>query len=159
MAAHHDDQAAAEIVGKQRHGDGGDDTPDDEGVPLPTPDLVEHDDGVVAEVLDLATVEGDAAGVKEMDAELDKGDEEQQVQGSHDVEAELRSDLAEAEAPGDQDDEEGGEAYGRIDADDETEGEAPGETTRGYTASEEAEEGAKDFAPEDFAEGVGQVHR
>ena len=120
---------------------------------------MEHDDGVAAEVFDLVAIEGDAAGVEQVDAELDKGDEEQQVQGSHDVEAELRSDLAEAEAPGDQDDEEGGEAYGRIDADDETEGEAPGETARGHAAPEEAEQGAQDFAPQDFAEGVGQVHR
>lgn len=89
---------------------------------------------------------------------MDEGDEEQQVKGSYDVEAQLRGDLAEAEAPGDQDHDQGGEAYGGVDADDEAKGEAPRETTRGHTASEEAEEWAQDLAPEDFAEGVSDVH-
>jgi hypothetical protein len=158
VAAHEDDQASAEVVGEQWHGDGGDDSPDDEGVPLPLPDLVEQAEGMMAEVFQLVAVEGEAAGVEQVDAEFDKRNEEQQVQGSYDVEAELGGDLAEAEGPGDQDDEEGGETHGRIDTDDEAEGEAPSETTRGDAAAQEAEEGAQDFAPEFFTKGVGQVH-
>ena len=119
---------------------------------------MEHNDGVAAEVFDLVAIEGDAAGVEQVDAELNKGDEEQQVEGSHDVKAELRSDLAKAEGPGDQDDQQGGNAYGRIDADDEAKGETPGETTRGDPTAQKAEEWAQNFTPEDFAEGVGHVH-
>ena len=70
----------------------------------------------------------------------------------------LRRDLAEAEAPCDQDDDDGGEAYGGIDADDEAEGEAPGEATRGDSAAEEAEERAEDSAAKDFADALGDEH-
>lgn len=159
VAAHENDQAAAKVVGEDGHRDGGDDGPDDEGVPLPLPDVVEEAERVVAEVFELLAVHGELAGVEEVDAELDKGDEEQEVDGGDGVDADLGGDLVEAEAPGDEEDDEGGEAYGGVDSDDEAEGEAPGEAARGNASAEKAEEGAQDFVSEELAEVFGDGHR
>lgn len=85
MLSQQHNEHAAEVYGEQRHGDGGEDGPDDQGVPLPVPDLMDELEGVVAEVLQLLAVHGELAGVKEMDAELDEGDKEQKVQWRDDV--------------------------------------------------------------------------
>lgn len=135
MAAHEQDQGAAHVKGDQGHGDGGDEAPYDEGVPLPLPDLAKEVQGVVAKMLDLVAVEGELAGVEQVYADLDERDEEQQVQRCDDVQADLRGDVVEAEDPCDQGDRDGGDAYGGVDADDETEGEAPRHAPRGYAAA------------------------
>ena len=136
VAAHEDDQGAADVEGQDWHGDGGDEAPDDKGVPLPLPDGVEQAEGVMAEVLELLAVHRKAAGVEEMDAELDEGDEQEQVERGDGVRADLRGYLVEAECPGKQDDKDRGEADRGVDADDHAEGEAPGEAARGDTAAE-----------------------
>ena len=89
--------------------------------------------------------------MEEVDAELDEGDEEQEMDGGGGVDADLGGDLVEAEDPGDEDDDEGGEADGGVDAEDDAEGEAPGEAARGDAAAEEAEKRAKDFVAEELA--------
>ncbi len=159
MAAHEDYEGAADVDREQGHGDGGDDGPDDEGVPLPLPDVADETPGMVAEVLDLAAAEWEAAGVEEIDAELDEGDEEKEMDGGDGVRADLGGDLIEAEGPCEHDDDEGGEADGGIDADDHAEGEAPGETAGGDAAAELAQERTQDAAAQELADGFGQEHR
>ncbi len=75
VAAQEHNEAVADVVGEDGHRNGSDEAPDDEGVPLPLPDVAEEADGVVAEVLDLAAGEREAVGVEDVDAELDEGDE------------------------------------------------------------------------------------
>ena len=104
VAAHEDDKAAAEIMGEDGDGDGGDHGPDDQGVPLPLPDVAEEAEGVVAEVLELLAVHGEAVGVEEVDAELNEREEEQEVEGGDGVGADERGDFTKAERPGEQDD-------------------------------------------------------
>ena len=127
VAAHKDDERATDVVGEDWHEDGGNDAPDDEGVPLPLPDVAEETDGVVAEVLDLLARHGEPVGVEEVNAELDERDEEKDVKRGDEVGADLRGDLVEAEEPREQDHEERGEADGGVDTDDHAEGEAPGD--------------------------------
>lgn len=93
VAAHEDDEGSAEVVGEDGHGDDGHDGPDDEGVPLPLPDVVEETNGVVAEVFELVPIHGELAGVEQVNAELDEGDEEHEVDGGYGVDTDLRGDL------------------------------------------------------------------
>lgn len=155
MAAHQQDEAAADVDGEQGHGDGGDDAPDDEGVPLPLPEDADEVQGVVAEMLQLLAVHGKAAGVEEVDAQLDEGQKEEEVERGHGVDTDLGGDLAEAEGPCEQDDEEGADAYGRVDADDDAQGETPCETAGCDAAAEESQQGTQDSAAEELAYGLG----
>ncbi len=159
VAAQKDDEAAADVVREDGHGDGGDDAPDDEGVPLPLPDIADEAEGVVAEVFELLAGEREAVGVEEVDAELNEGDEEEQVERGDDVVADLRGDLVEAEEGREQADEQGGEADRGIDADDHAEGEAPCHAARGDSAAELTEQGAEDAAAEELADGERERHR
>ncbi len=54
MAAHGEDEGAADLCGDEGGSGGGEDGPDDEGVPLPAPEEVGQVEGVaVAEVEDV----------------------------------------------------------------------------------------------------------
>jgi hypothetical protein len=146
VATHEQDKSAAKIDRDEGHREGGNDSPDDEGVPLPLPDGVDEAERVVAEVLDLTAGHREAVGVKEPDTDLNEGDEEQKVQWGNDVKADLRGNLIESAGPSDEGHGEGGKAYGRIDADDDAECKAPCEATGGDAAAELAEERSQDFA-------------
>ena len=135
IAPHQHDETAAYVVGKQRHDDCGDYAPDEKGMPLPLPHIVKKPERMVAEVLHLLSRERETAGVKDVNAQLDKRDEEQQVERCDDLGADLRGNLVEAEDPGEEDDDERGKADGRVDADDHAQGEAPCEAPRGDAAA------------------------
>jgi hypothetical protein len=158
VAAHQQHQGAADVHGEQGHGDGGDDTPDDERVPLPLPDGAEEAQGMMAEVLDLAAGEREAAGVEEMDAQLDEGDKEQQVERRGGVNADLGGDLVEAEGPGEQDDQQRGKPDRGVDADDDAEGETPGETAWRDAAAQLTQERTQDAAAKELADRFGEEH-
>jgi hypothetical protein len=113
---------------------------------------------MVAEMLDLLAAHGEAAGVEEIDAELNKGNKEEQMERRHHMDADLRGDLAEAQGPGEQDHQEGGEADRGIDSDDDAEGQAPGEPPGRDAAAHEPQEGTEDFAAQELADGLGQEH-
>ena len=125
VAAQEQHQGTAQIEGEQRHSDCGNDCPDDEGMPFPPPDFVDEAQGVMAEVLELTAVHWQAAGMKEMYAEFDEGEKQEQVKRGYEVSADLRGDLTETEGPGEQNDDEGGESYRRIDPDDDANSETP----------------------------------
>jgi hypothetical protein len=158
VVAHEQDQGAADVEGQDWHGDGGNEAPDDEGVPLPLPDGVDQAQGVVAEMLELLAVHGEAAGVEEVDAELDEGDEQEQVERGDGVRADLRGNLVEAERPGKHHNEDRGEADGGVDADDHAEGQTPGEAARGDAAAELAQQRTEDSAAQELAEGLRDEH-
>ena len=158
MTAHQNHEAAPDVVSEQGHDDGGDESPDDEGVPLPLPDVAKEVPGMMAEMLDLLPAEWKAMGVEDVDTKLDEGDEEQQMERGDHMVADLRGDLIEAEDPGEHDDEQRGEAYGGVDADDHAEGEAPSEAARGYAAAHLTQQGAQDAAAEELAERSGDEH-
>ena len=158
MAAHEQHEGAAQVESEQWHRDGGDDAPDDQGVPLPLPDVVDEAQGMMAEMLELLAVHGQAAGVEEVDAQLDERKNQEQVEWRHGMHANLGGDLVETEGPGEHDDDEGGEAYGWIDADDHAEGEAPGETPGSDAAAHLAEQRAQHPAATELTYGAGNEH-
>lgn len=158
MAAHEQHQRAAKVCGQKRHRDRGDDAPNDQGVPLPLPDVAEEANGVMAEVFELARAERKAMGVEELDAEFDERQEEEQVDGRGGVDADLRGDLVEPEDPCQQKGEDGREADGRVDAEHEAEGEAPREASRGDAAAELAQQRPKNLAPQELADWAGEKH-
>ena len=72
--------------------------------------------------------------------------------------ADLRGDLAETEGPGEHDDDECSEAYGRIDADDDADSETPCEAPRRHATPQETEEGPQDLAAERLAKRMWNHH-
>lgn len=132
MAAHGEDEGAADLEGEQRGDDGGAEEPKDEGVPLPLPEEMGEAEGMaVAEVKDFGLGHGQAMGMEDDDAGVNEGKEEQPLQGGHDVDADLGGDVVETEGPGEQEHDDGGGAEEGIDADDEGDGEAPAEAAGG----------------------------
>lgn len=158
MPAHQQDKRAAEVDREQRHQDCRDNTPDNEGVPLPLPDVVEETQRMVAEVLELAAIHRQAAGVEEVDAELDERDKQEQMQRRGGMGAYLGGDLVEAEGPGEHDDQQRGEAYGRVDSDNDAQSEAPGEPARRNPATQETEQRAQNPAAEELANSFRDEH-
>ncbi len=90
---------------------------------------------MVAEMLNLLPGEGKAVRVKDMHAELNERDKQEQVERRYDMGAELRCDLIQAEEPGEHDDQDRGEAHGRVDADHHAKGDAPCESPGGYATA------------------------
>ena len=79
MLPQKDNQPASDVLRQDWHRYCSRYAPNDECMPLPLPDLVEQPKGVMAQVLELSTIHGQLAGVKQVHAKLNKGDEEQQV--------------------------------------------------------------------------------
>ena len=96
--------------------------------------------------------------MEELYAQLDEGEEEQQVKWGRGVYANLRGYLVEAEDPGEQDDENSRDADRGVDAENDAEGEAPGETARSDAATELAEQRAQDLAAAELADGLEEKH-
>lgn len=121
-------QEGCEDQGDRGDGDDGECGPQDEGVPLPQPELADEGEGCGAcAVEELVGGERHGLGVEETGAEADEGDDQRQLQGIGDVVRELRGGDVEAEDEGDGEADDGGGAEQGIDADEESDGEAPGE--------------------------------
>lgn len=118
MATHEQYKCPSNANGKQWHGDGCDEAPDDECVPFPLPDCVKQPPRMMAEMFDLMAVQWKAARVKEVYPQLNEGKKQKQVEWRRDVHADLRCDLIQAEDPGEQDHQERGETHGWVDAED-----------------------------------------
>jgi hypothetical protein len=133
--------------GQKGDGDCGEDGPDDEGMPLPAPELAGESDGVFAGgVEELAGGERHGRGVEEAVAEADEGDDEDQLQRVDDVVAELRGGYVEAKGEGRGEAEDGGAAQDGVDADEEAGGDAPGQLFGRSTHAEQSEDGKGDAA-------------
>ena len=152
VAAHGENEGAADLEGEDRGEDGGAKKPEDEGMPFPGPEQMGEADGMtVAEMEDLGLRHGQPVGVEDDDAGVDKGKKEQPLQRGHDVDADLGGDVVETEGPGEQKHDDGGGAEERVDADNEGDGEAPTETAGADAVSEQAQEGTKDAAADGVA--------
>ncbi len=130
VATHEEDQRASEIKREQGHGDGRHKAPHDERVPLPLPDFADQPPGMMAQVLDLPPGHRQAAGMKDMNAQLDKWDEQKQVKRRYRLCTDLRGDLTQSKGPGEQDDKQCGKPYRRVDAEYDAQGEAPRQAAR-----------------------------
>ena len=113
---------------------------------------------MVAEMLDLLPGERKLVSVEEVDAQLDKGNKEQQVERSHDVGADLRCDLIETKEPGQHDDKERGQANGGVNANDHAESEAPREPARRDAAAHQAQQRTQNVAAAELADGMREHH-
>ena len=110
---------------------------------------------MMAEVFELAAVHGQAAGVEEMNSQLKEGDEQEQMERRHGVHADLRGDLVQAETPGEEDDQKGGDSDGGADADDHSQCEAPSKTARGDASAHLAQQRAQNSAPDEVVNRFG----
>lgn len=158
MAAHEKNQGASNVPGKEGHRDRGHNSPHKQRMPFPLPDLAKQPPGMMAEMFDLASAEGKAAGVEEMHAQFDKWNKQKQVERRHGVGADLRCDLIETEGPGEHHDQDGCDADRRVDADDDAQGETPRQTARRRAAAKLAEQGAEHPAAEELANRLGHKH-
>ncbi len=147
MAAQGEHEQAADL--KRDHGreQSGEDSPDDQGVPLPLPEQMDELHGVaVAEVQDVGFGHGQAVGAEEDDAGMDEGKEEQPLQRSYHVDADLGGDVVEVEEPGEQEHGDRGGAEEGVDAEHDGDGKAPGEPLGADASFEHAQERAQDAA-------------
>ena len=140
MPAHEEHQSATNVLGEQRHGDCGDDSPDDECMPLPLPDLVNEPPGMMAEMLHLFEIHGEPAGMKEMHAELNERQDQKQVERRHRMGTELRRHMVQSEDPREGYDHDGGEAHGRIDSYHHSKRKAPSQPPWSYAAAQQTQE-------------------
>jgi hypothetical protein len=139
-------------------GDGGDDGPDDEGVPLPGPKDAGRDPGVNAcRVEEGMAFERETPGVKELIADLDEEEKEQDLKGVDQVVGDLRCDEVEAEEIGNDKRSERGRTEQRVDANDDARGERPCELARGAADAEEMEDRRDDAALEEGRVVIGIV--
>ena len=93
MAAHQQHQRPAKIHRQQRHGNRRDNTPHDQRVPLPLPDIAKQPQGVVAQMFQLAPAERQLMRVKELDAHLNKRKKQKQMQRRRRMNTHLRRNL------------------------------------------------------------------
>lgn len=142
-------------TGKEEEGwgkDGGAGGPDEQGVPLPGPDMADEEDGVVLEQADEVLLgKGKETSAKQARAGADEGEEEQPLQGRHEVEDDLGDDDVEAEDGGDQEHGDGGEADEGVEADHDGEGDAPGEMRDVGVALKGVEDGHEGVVVEELA--------
>lgn len=118
--------------GDRRSGDCGDQSPDDQGVPLPVPEQAGRGPWMDASRMkESVALDREASGVEQSVAELDEEDEEEQLQRVNEVVGDLRGDQVEPEEEwnGKRSERRGPEQ--RVDADDHAGSERPGELSRG----------------------------
>ncbi len=117
--------------------DGGDQDPDDEGMPLPGPEEARRIPWVVAGGGEEGpSMHREMASVEDLVASADEDEEEGDLERIAQVRGDLRRDQIEAEEGGGGEGEDGGGTEQGIDAEDDSHGDAPGESIRGGTVAE-----------------------
>ena len=110
--------------GYSGRGDGG---PEEESVELPEPELAGESDRVFAGgVKELGCGEWEPGGVEDAACNMDKGDDQDDLKGIHEVVPELRGCDIEPEEKGQGEAEDGGAAEDGVYTDEEADGDAPG---------------------------------
>jgi hypothetical protein len=116
-----------ESEGEEGNPYGGDGGPEQGGMPLPEPELADERDGMGASgVEEVVRGERHGCGVEDAAADMNEGDDQDELKRVDDVVANLRGGDVEAEDEGDDEAEDCGCAEDRVDADEEADGEAPG---------------------------------
>lgn len=111
MPTHQHHQGTPDVFRKQRHGDDRNDSPHEQRMPLPLPDIPKEAPGMMAEVFDLAPRERETPGVKDMDTQLNERDEQNQMKRGYHMGSELRGDVIEAESPGEKNHQQRSDSY------------------------------------------------
>lgn len=83
MTTHQQHQGAPDIHGKQGHHNRSHNAPDDKCVPLPLPDVANQTQRMMAQMLELLSVQRKAASVKEMYTQLNEWNKQKQVEWRH----------------------------------------------------------------------------
>lgn len=132
-----------------RDGDGRDDGPEYQCVPLPLPDLADECEWVfTGDVKDLRCRERDGCDVKDAAGEVDERNEQKKFERVDDVVGELRRDEIETQKKCGREAEYGGGAEDGVDADEQAERDAPGKFARGRSHAQQREDGQDDAAVE-----------
>lgn len=118
MATHQHHQGASNVHGEQRHCDCGHKAPHHQCMPFPLPNFSNQVQGMMAQVLDLVPVQRKPSSMKEIYAQFNERDKEEQVERRHRMGAYLRCELIETEGPCEHDDQERGNSNGWIYSDD-----------------------------------------
>ncbi len=113
---------------------------------------------MVAQMLDLTPVHGKPASVKEMYAQFNEGEEEEQVQGRGGMCTDLRGDLTEAEGPCQRDHQDRSDPYRRVDANDDPHRQAPRQTPGCHSAAQLTQQRTQYPTAEELAYGLGHKH-
>lgn len=130
-------------------GDGycGEDGPEQEGVPLPEPELAGEGKGTFSGGAEEFTRrERHGCGVEDAAGDADKRDDEYELERIDDVVADLRCGQVEAKDKCQSKAEDGGAAEDGIDANEEAGGDAPGQLFRRCSHAEKSEDGKGDAA-------------
>ncbi len=118
MTTHQHHERTPDLHSEQRHYDCGHQAPHHQCVPFPLPNFSNQVQGMMAQVLDLVPIQRKPSSMKEMYAQFNERDKEEQVKWRHRMGADLRCDLVETEGPCKQDDQERSNSNGWIDPED-----------------------------------------
>src|ERR1700761_9099258 len=104
-------------------------------MPLPLPDFMKQLQWMMTEMLQLLTVHRQSARVKQVDAKLDERDEQQQVQGCHQMCPDQRCELAWSKDQSQKHPKQRRESHSRIDTNPHPQRQAPGQSSRRKAAA------------------------
>jgi hypothetical protein len=140
-------QDGYECKGDERNCDGGEQEPEEEGVPLPQPEPAGEVERVFAGgVKELVRRERHGRGAEDAAGDVDERNDQDDLERIDDVIAQLRGGDVEAEDEGQGEAEDGGAAKDGIDADEQSGGDAPGESLGSSAHAEQCEDGKGDAA-------------
>ena len=150
VSAHPVEEAAQyrrECQRYRRDSDGGENGPEQEGVPLPEPELAGEGEWVFTRgVEEFVRGERHGRSVEDSAGDVDEWDDQDKLERIDDVVADLRGGYVEAEDESYSEAEDGGAAEDGVDADEEPDGDAPGQLFRRGSHAEEREDGKGDAA-------------
>jgi hypothetical protein len=131
-------QQRGECQGKERCSNNGNTSPEEPRMPLPEPELASKGDGVGAGGVEQgARRKRHRCRVKDAAAEMDEGNDEQELEWIQDVVGKLRGGDVEAKDKRDGEAEERGRSKHGIDADHRAYGDAPGKLLRGRSHAQQ----------------------
>lgn len=125
MATHQDHERASNVHSEQGQCDRGHEAPYYQCVPFPLPNFSHQVQGMMAQVLDLAPVQGKPSSMKEMYPQFNERNKEEQVEWRYRMGAYLRCDLVETEGPCEHEDQQRADSNGWIYSDDHPQCQAP----------------------------------
>lgn len=150
-------QRGAQDEGDERDQRGGEEGPDDEGVPLPRPEHAGGGEGVVTHGAEESlTVQRELAGVEDAVAYVYEDEEQGELERVDEVVGDLGRYQVQTQDEGHGKAEEGGRAEQRIDADGYPNRERPGEAAGGGSDAQQMHDRRDDVPLEEKRDGCGE---
>ena len=157
MASHRENQHSTNLHRQKWRDETGEDRPDHQSVPLPLPKEMNKLQRVaMAEVQDIGSRHRQPARSEQNNATMDKGQEKQPLERSHQMDANLRRHVVESEDPSEQEHGNGSQAEKRIDTHHQGDRETPGEALRAYPFLEKTQQRPKQAASKEIAGSMGK---